>query len=153
MSAHSYNYIALSVLQKKLKRPVFNTKRDGRFGPFIHKDSVFVITLFVILPKRWRSSRVVCTMVAAMAGGGAVQKLLQVATNWARHCSISQRNRMYSAWNDNDWEGVLAAWNIKRLEDRWNTIWIKVGYLDNNKARVITLFTRFLSNCYVMLLT
>lgn len=49
-------------------------------------------------------------MLAAMAGGGLVFRLLQVQISWAKACSVSIRSFTKSHWKIRGLRGVLAAW-------------------------------------------
>lgn len=54
-------------------------------------------------------------MAEAIAGGGDKQKQLHVASNNEKHCSISQRNLVYSVWNESEKAGTLAAYTNTRM--------------------------------------
>lgn len=73
--------------------------------------SVFVCsTCCEMRPQRCSSLPEDRAMLAAMAGGGLVFRLLQVQISWARACSVSIRSFTKSHWKIRGLRGVLAAW-------------------------------------------
>lgn len=67
-------------------------------------------TCWEMRPQRCSSLPDDRAMLAAMAGGGLVFRLLQVQISWARACSVSIRSFTNSHWNVRGLRGVLAAW-------------------------------------------
>lgn len=67
-------------------------------------------TCWEMRPQRCSSFPEDRAMLAAMAGGGLVFRLLQVQISWARACSVSILSLTKSHWNIRGLKGVLAAW-------------------------------------------
>lgn len=99
------------VLKKKIFNAVTHCSDTMRVQLWLKKKkSVYTCTTcWEMRPQRCSSFPEDRAMLAAMAGGGLVFRLLQVQISWARACSVSILSFTKSHWNIRGLRGVLAA--------------------------------------------